>query len=189
MGGRGATSKMEANFSSPQSSKVSSVYNEKNTRSIRFNALKWAKEKIGSEEYARLKQKGIVAAGLLKCNQFVYHAFNKSNNQKIIEGPPSKKWGGLLGDRYPSVNEFYFGTVPGFTRVTKPKLGDICVDVYNGGKLRSNHGHIGVVSDIKGKTISASSKTNRIVENDWGFRKENSRARFYRYVGKSSNQR
>ena len=188
MGGRGAASKRGV-ASSPKSSEADSVYNEKNTRNIRFNTLKWAKAQIGSDEYSRKKSNWPIDAGGYKCNQFVYHAFNNSNHQEIIVGPPSKSFGGILGNRYPSVNEFYFGTVPGFKRVKSPKPGDICVDAYQGGRARSIYGHIGIVSDVKGKTISASSITDRVVENNWGFKKENSRARFYRYVGKSPNQK
>ncbi len=193
MGGRGAASKRGV-ASSPKSSEAEAraAQAEKATWNIRLKALNWAKAQIGSDAYSTKKSNWPIDTTGYKCNQFVYHAFNNSNHQEIIVGPPINKWwdvGKFLGNRYPSVNEFYFGTVPGFKRVTKPKPGDICVDVYQGGRVRSFHGHIGIVSDAKGKTISASSDTNRVVENNWGFMEKNSKARFYRYVGKSPDQR
>ena len=87
-----------------------------------------------------------------------------------------KKIFGGLAQRAYSAKEIYEGELPEFRRVSKPQPGDICAD----GK------HVGIVSG-KGKTISASEK--KVVENDWGFRKNAKReSRFYRYVGKNKKK-
>lgn len=66
--------------------------------------------------------------------------------------------GGLLGGQYPSAEQ-WTKPMPGFEIVQGPRPGDIASD----GK------HMGVVSG-PGTTISASSKENKVVENNWGFR-------------------
>lgn len=83
---------------------------------------------------------------------------------------PKQKNSASLGltKRVYSAKEFHEGKVPGFKKVENPQAGDICTD----GK------HVGIVSG-KGKTISAAEHS--VVENDWGFRKDQ-KSRFYRYT-------
>jgi hypothetical protein len=57
------------------------------------------------------------------------------------------------------------------------------VDDPKQGDVAAINGHVGIVTE-DGKTISASSQTNDVVENDWGFRKiQKGRVTFRRYVG------
>ena len=71
----------------------------------------------------------------------------------------------------------YDGKALKFNLVKRPRIGDICTD----------GSHVGIVSG-RGKTISASALTNKIVENDWGFRENSGKpqpnVRFYRYNGR-----
>ena len=84
--------------------------------------------------------------------------------------------GGIGRMRNFSAKEIYRGRLLNFRCVKNPKPGDIAADGE----------HVGIVSG-KGKTISASIITGRVVENDWGFRGKNRspapNMRFYRYTG------
>lgn len=66
--------------------------------------------------------------------------------------------GGLLGGQYPSAEQ-WTKPMKGFEIVKDPRPGDIA----------SNGDHVAIVSG-DGTTISASSDTGTVVENDWGFR-------------------
>ena len=54
---------------------------------------------------------------------------------------------------------FKYGMALKFNLVQTPRIGDICTDGE----------HVGIVSG-KSTTISVSTLTNTVVENDWGFR-------------------
>lgn len=70
--------------------------------------------------------------------------------------------------------------IPGWIVVTDPRPGDVAamkVDYLDA------TGHVGIVTG-PGTTVSASSLTDTVVENDWGFRPEEKGAVvFRRYVG------
>lgn len=142
------------------------VYDKYVLQRVRAETLKYARSRIGKYY------------GKLKCNSFIMEIFNVPNG-RVITGPISERY--KIIHRNPSAKEFYYGEVEGFKRVFDPQPGDICVDMGTG--RVGGHGHVGIVSGYK-RTISASSVTGTVVENDWGFRKEeNKNARFYRYVG------
>jgi len=134
------------------------------------NATTWARKMVGDVKYGQKNNLNIWwPDGVNKCNKFVVDAFNKGSGKTIIED-------GWRGANPPTAANFYDGIVPGFTETKNPKPGDICTTTH----------HIGIVSG-SGTTISASSKDNKIVENDWGFRNEQGNGgdvKFYRYVGK-----
>lgn len=117
-------------------------------------------------------------SGTAKCNLFVEHAFNKGNpKDRPFPFTPSSYLlaSGIGRMRNFSAKEIYRGRLLNFRRVKKPKPGDIA----------ANGEHVGIVSG-KGKTISASIFTGKVVENDWGYRKDKSPApnmRFFRYTG------
>ena len=147
---------------------------------VAHNAVRWAKKMVGSSAYSRFRFKGPLIAGVNKCNLFVADAFNQSNPSiKPLLGTPNRgmlKLGiGRL--REYSAKELYDGRALKFNLVKEPRIGDICTD----------GSHVGIVSG-RGKTISASALTNKIVENDWGFRgnsgKPQPNVRFYRYNGR-----
>jgi len=77
--------------------------------------------------------------------------------------------GGRIGSHAPSASDWHKGKVTGFERVTgTPLPGDVA----------TNGTHVGIVSG-KVKTLSVTSiernpDYGRVVENDWGFRPENS---------------
>ena len=55
------------------------------------------------------------------------------------------------------------------------------------GDIITNGGHIGIIS-AQGKTISASSIENVIVENDWGWREgQRDQVKVFRYMPNSEN--
>jgi hypothetical protein len=57
-------------------------------------------------------------------------------------------------------------------------------EIQSVGDVAAYDKHVGIVTE-EGKTISASSKTNTVVENDWGFRPhQKGKVTFRRYVGK-----
>jgi len=142
-------------------------------------ALSWARSKIGSRAYGRWAWNGIFfPSGTAKCNLFVEHAFNKGNpKDRPFPFTPSRYLlaSGIGRMRNFSAKEIYRGRLLNFRRVKNPKPGDIA----------ANGEHVGIVSG-KGKTISASIYTGKVVENDWGYRKDKSPApnmRFFRYTG------
>lgn len=147
---------------------------------VAFNAVRWARKMIGSPAYSRFRFKGPLIMGVVKCNLFVADAFNKSNlGPKPLPGKPSKSalLTGLGRMRELSAREFKRGMALKFNLVQTPRIGDICTDGE----------HVGIVSG-KSTTISASTLTNTVVENDWGFRGNTDRpqpnVKFYRYNGR-----
>ena len=143
---------------------------------IRQNALTWARNQVGSTQFAKKAELGDWKEGKWKCNAFVIRAFNYNMLPKVIEQKKNPFTLGLTERAY-GAREFYQGKVPGFTRVEDPQPGDICAD----GK------HVGIVSG-KGRTISASE--DRVVENDWGFRPNSPvKPRFYRYTGAHGDEK
>lgn len=147
---------------------------------VAHNAVRRAKKMVGSSAYSRFHFKGPLIAGVNKCNLFAADAFNQSDPSiKPLLGTPDcgmlKLGIGRL--REYSAKELYDGKALKFNLVKGPRIGDICTD----------GSHVGIVSG-KGKTISASALTNKIVENDWGFRgnsgKPQPNVRFYRYNGR-----
>lgn len=136
---------------------------------VRKNALTWARSQIGSKDYARFEKLGEWKKNSFKCNAFVIRAFNHNIIPPVINSRPNPKTLGITYIPY-RAKDFYDGKVPGFKRVSSPLPGDVVSD----GR------HVGIVSGI-GKTISASSKTNTVVENQWGFFEK--KYRYYRYTG------
>lgn len=137
---------------------------------IRENALIWARSQIGSSDYAYYAKLGNWKQNSYKCNAFVIRAFNQNIIPSVIENHSNPWTLGITKIPY-RAKDFYEGNVPGFVRVYNPMPGDIV----------SNGRHVGIVSG-KNKTISASAKTNTVIENDWGFGSK--KYRYYRYTGK-----
>ena len=107
-----------------------------------------------------------------KCNLFVYEVLLAS---LIDIGTPNetshKRWILHLqgkNERPPTARQWYDGEVPYFEEIDKSDVegGDICSD----GK------HVGIVSEY-GSTISANG--DKIVENNFGFRKGQNNVKFF----------
>ena len=107
-----------------------------------------------------------------KCNLFVYEILLASS---IDIGTPNeisdKRWFiSLQGkvDRPPTARQWYNDEVPYFKEIDKKDVegGDIC----------SDGSHVGIVSKF-GLTISANGE--KIIENDWGFRKNQDDFKFF----------
>jgi len=119
-----------------------------------------------------------------QCNIFVADKLRESgarvpnvDGYSGMAGPRASDWlrettGGRMGGHAPSASDWHRGKVPGFVRVESPMPGDVV----------SNGAHVGIVSG-KGKTVSASSKTGRVVETDWGFRSMQEPVSFWRHKG------
>lgn len=137
---------------------------------VRKNALTWARAQIGSRDYAYHAKLGDWGENTYKCNAFVIRAFNTNVIPPPIESHGNPWTFGMTRIPY-RAKDFYEGSVPGFIKVDTPLPGDVV----------TNGRHIGIVSG-KNKTISASSKTNTVVENGWGFGSK--KFRYYRYIGK-----
>ena len=106
-----------------------------------------------------------------KCNLFVYEMLIAGG---VGQELPNKAGflGGIfnqLKDRPYTAKQWHNGEVP------KMKLVGSGVDGLNKcwpGDIVTDGSHVGIISGPQ-KTISASAKTNTIVENNWGWRKEN----------------
>ena len=108
-----------------------------------------------------------------KCNLFVYEILLASLIDIGTPNETSKKrwflrlWGKL--DRPPTARQWYDGKVPSFEEVD--------VEDAEGGDVCSDGHHCGIVSDYYHNTISANGQV--IIENDWGFRKEQDNVKFF----------
>lgn len=111
---------------------------------------------VGSKAYSTEAAKDTFEEGAHKCNKFVYDMLTKS-------GAKVPQIGGILGGNPPLAGQ-WFDTdleIEGFEIVDEPQPGDVA----------ASKTHVGIVSG-DGKTISASSKTDTVVENEWGFREK-----------------
>jgi cell wall-associated NlpC family hydrolase len=124
---------------------------------------------VGSKEYSLEAEIDQFKKGTNKCNKFVSDVLEKS-------GAKVPQIGGILEGDPPSARNWANKglNIEGYETVDDPRSGDVAA--FNG--------HVGIVTD-DGKTISASTKEDKIVENDWGFRTyQKGKVTFRRYVGK-----
>jgi hypothetical protein len=127
-----------------------------------------AKRHVGSEAWREDRERGEFDDESPKCNQFVAEMLEYS-------GAKVPKVGGTFGGNYPLARDWANEDkqIDGYEVVDAPKPGDVAA--YNG--------HVGIVTE-NGKTVSASSKKKKIVENDWGFREhQKGKVTFRRYIG------
>jgi len=142
---------------------------------------------IGSDKWAPVERNGKT---INQCNVFVAsklresgaHVPNVGGFSGTLGEDPSDRLnemsGGRWGGNIPSAKDWGNENldIPGYRVVTTPQPGDIA----------SNGFHVGIVSG-DGKTLSASSLSGRVVENDWGFRqRDRGTITFRRYVGLSA---
>jgi len=138
-----------------------------------------AKKYVGSDAWAKFKSKDDFGWGKTKCNKFAYDVLKENGTPVplIHEGNNP-----LSNDMYPPVAADWANKdmeLDGWVVVDDPKPGDVA----------ASSEHVGIVSG-DGKTVSASSIKNKVVENDWGFREgQAGEITYRRYVGKTGNQR
>jgi RHS repeat-associated protein len=121
-----------------------------------------ARQHIESEEWSFHKRNGTFAPGKNKCNQFVRDALNDAFVPvPVMNGRMSPPTAGQWAD--PNVD------IPGFPIVSgPPQPGDIIAEAH---ETPDATGHVGIVTGDN-STVSQSSITDRIEENNWGFRPE-----------------
>ncbi len=123
-----------------------------------------ALKKVGSDNWAYGKKRGKFEKNTNKCNLFVEemlldngYTVPRMNGILNNYGPVAGQWGNPLVD------------IPGYSVVTSPQPGDIVAEAHN---YSNATGHVGIVSG-SGTSVSQSSLTNTVVNNDWGFRPAN----------------
>jgi cell wall-associated NlpC family hydrolase len=137
------------------------------------DAIYTARKYVGSKDWSKWTSKDNYPFSTAKCNKFVYDVLTEHGAQVplIHHGDGSKS-----DEKYPPVAKDWANKeleIEGWGFVDAPQPGDVA----------AFDGHVGVVSK-NGETISASSKTNTVVENDWGFRtQQKGKMVFRRYTG------
>lgn len=136
----------------------------------------WQKSK---NRQCKRNSKVYFTSGEPKCNLFVYEILLASG---IDIGTPNRcSYSDLIlrikdkCDRPPTTSDWYHGRVKHFKFYSKTE------GAYKPGDIITDGHHVGIVSG-NGKTISASTNPNKVVENDWCFRKGQN-CRVYRYSG------
>jgi hypothetical protein len=133
-----------------------------------------ARRHIGSEAWKHGRKRGNFGSNAYKCNLFVYEMARNSGAEIPLMHSSKTPFS---DERYPPVAADWSNPkteIKGWVVVDTPKPGDVASD----GK------HMGIVSG-EGTTISASSEAEKVVKNDWGFRKEDEgRMVFRRHLGK-----
>ena len=139
----------------------------------------WAKD---NERQAKRNEGVFFKAGEWKCNLFVYEIILVSgydigtpNKMSCFKHPilcVRKKT-----KRPPCASDWYNETVEGFTLIGEGEEGrKLC----KAGDIMTDGTHMGIVSEGK-QTISATDK--EIVQNDWGFREDNTNVKIFRFDG------
>jgi cell wall-associated NlpC family hydrolase len=138
-----------------------------------------AKKYLESNDWSYYTDRPPYGPGTNKCNLFVYEVLNNAG----APVPMKERWSWRNFEyvKYPPLAGQWADPdvdIPGWVVVDDPQPGDVVAMEEN---YSDASGHVGIVSG-EGKTISASSETQTIVENDWGFR-EGQKPVFRRYVG------
>ena len=149
-----------------------------------------AKKYIGSSTWAYSANKPPYGPKTNKCNLFVYDVLNQAGASVQMKKRDRGWFKGIFVKRYvnypPLAGQWANSSVsiPGWIVVKTPQIGDVAAEAI---QYSNATGHVGIVSEVtlggkNGKTISASAVTNKVVENDWGFR-SGQNVVFRRYKG------
>jgi RHS repeat-associated protein len=133
---------------------------------------------IGSTDWATNTLKGNFGIGTYKCNQFVYDVLTEAG-----ASVPLPNYGWLRGKQYPPTAAQWADPkfdIPGWNVVSTPKPGDV-VAIPHGIQfpLAPATGHVGIVT---GANLTTSATSDKVDQNNWGFR-QNQRPVFRRYMG------
>lgn len=140
-----------------------------------------ARKYVDSSAWAHWADRPPYPAGTNKCNLFVYEVLKSAGTPVPMRVRWS--WRNLGNVSYPPLARQWADpdqVIPGWVIVKDPQPGDVAA-------MRINYtdatGHVGIVTG-PGTTVSASSETDTVVENDWGFRPgQKDAVVFRRYVG------
>jgi cell wall-associated NlpC family hydrolase len=126
-----------------------------------------ARSKIGRPDWMTDREKDDFGKGKNKCNKFVYDVLIEAG----VKPPPVvPKY--IILSRPPTAGEWADSSVSivGWKVVSDPKPGDVVAEAHT---YIDATGHVGIVVGDK-QTVSASSFVGGlIVQNDWGFRRDN----------------
>lgn len=154
-----------------------------------------AKAKIGSKDWAWYAFKDNFIPTEPKCNLFVAQCLgeggfevpytNTEGTKATILHAPWNFIAGFWGEqnkistkRPLTARQWYNGECPGTTLVGEGKVG---LEKSWPGDIVTDGSHVGIISGPQ-KTISASAKENKVVENTWGWRPDEiPKMRVYRY--------
>jgi cell wall-associated NlpC family hydrolase len=134
-----------------------------------------ARSKVGSQVWLYAREKGDFGKNTNKCNLFVSDVLIEAG----VKPPPVVPKYVVLR-RPPTAGEWADPAVKieGWRVVTEPQPGDVVAEAHN---YSDATGHVGIVVGER-QTVSASALVGGvIVQNDWGFRKEN-KPTFRRYT-------
>lgn len=140
-----------------------------------------ARKNVGSSTWSAKTAHSPYPAGANKCNLFVFETLNKAGTPVQLQGRIS--WTSLSAQHLPPLAGDWAdpkANIPGWQVVKSPQPGDVVAQKET---YWDASGHVGIVV-APGKTVSASSITDKIEENDWGFRKDQQGEVVFRhYVG------
>lgn len=144
----------------------------------------------GSDAWSYEKAKPPYGEGTNKCNLFIFQMANAAGAVvPLIRRKRGAVKSFLVGDDFhPPLAKQWADPgfdIPGWQVVSHPQPGDVVAEMHD---YSDATGHAGIVTFVApdgktGKTISASSATGTIVNNDWGFRPKQNVV-FKRYVGR-----
>ena len=131
-----------------------------------------ARKYLGSADWSVDSEKDNFPSGTNKCNKFVYDALEESGAKVPL----------INDDRNPFTDEKYPPVATDWEDKEKEIEGWVVVDNPKTGDVASDGKHVGIVSGVE-TTVSASSREDKVVENDWGFRSgQAGKITFRRYV-------
>jgi cell wall-associated NlpC family hydrolase len=135
-----------------------------------------ARSKVGSQDWAYAKEKDDFGKNTNKCNKFVYDVLVEAG----VKPPPVvPKY--VVFTRPPTAGEWADPQVKieGWAVVSSAQPGDVVAEAH---QYSDATGHVGIVVAEKLTVSAAATVGGTIVQNDWGFRKDN-KPTFRRYNG------
>jgi hypothetical protein len=139
-----------------------------------------AKKHVGSTAWAHEANRPPYSSGTNKCNLFVYEVLNAAG--KPVPMKIRFSWRSFGNVRYPPLAGQWADPdvdIPGWVVVAHPLPGDVVAMKED---FSDASGHVGIVTG-PGTSVSVSSDTGTVVQNDWGFRSDQKDVVFRRYVG------
>jgi cell wall-associated NlpC family hydrolase len=139
---------------------------------------------VGSSAWSHSANKPPYPPGTNKCNLFVYEVLNAAGTPVPMRIRFS--WRNFGNVKYPPLAGQWADPhqpIPGWEVVTNPRPGDVVAVKED---YSDASGHVGIVTG-PGTSVSASSVTGTVVQNNWGFQPGQKDVVFRRYVGVPSS--